>query len=1195
MLRSILFGLLSLRGLMTVAGIGAICVVIWFIGPLVAFGAFAPLVPAENRVLAIVVFVGGLIAITLVRFVLARRANQRMIKSLLDNEALASVADTRSPEERDVIRERFEAAMKALEESRSDGAQSGDLTELPWYVIIGPSGAGKTTILRNSGLEFPLAQRLGVDPVSGIGGTRYCDWWFTDKAVIIDTAGRYTVQETNAASDAAAWRGFLDLLKTHRRRRPVNGIIIAISLAEILSQSPGERKRHVDALRQRLHEIAQTFAIEIPAYVVVTKCDLVAGFSEFFDRLNDEERAQVWGMTFPLDDTVRNRLPETVRERFRNLVRRLDQMVPGRLHADRSLARRGRIFLFPKEFAAVGETVGSFVHQVFRPTRFEAQTRLRGLYFTSGTQEGTPTDRVLGAFGRAFGLPPGALRPQTGQGKAFFVRRLLTDLIFEEKGLVGTDRKLERRLALVNSSGYAAALALLVAFAMLWLGAFARSSGRIEATQAQAAVVEDRLRNLPPRLTYAALLPALDAARQMREATGRRDFFAWLDGLGLSATPTLSALTQNAYEQILLARLLPAFVSRIEDRLVAGVQSPDAGAAEQLRTLLRTYLMLGDAGRFERATVNQSGRAETTQAFPLDQDRRNAMIEHSDALVSLLPRPVTLDQRLIDLARTRLTRVPRVDQVYERLLREGAQNARLRAINLSNIVGSTSLQVSVVRQASGASVVPGLFTRDGFYEFTLPRLPALIREELGVDWISGQRGDDAVYQKLATDLTARYVADYVRVWRQALATVSAVPIEDLQRGVNVLQGLSSPQSPLETLIQTVKENTDLPPPAEVASNAAGQVAGAAGGVQAALSGAVTAIAGRVAGAATATALGDVPWPGIKIGEPFKPLIALAETTNGQQPLTRIRELMSGLFSALSGIANSPDPRQAAYQLVSRRVREPSTDVFGQLRSDAALRPDPVRAILRDIANGAWGSILGLSVDHVTEAWRRDVLPACQGAIFNRYPIFAGAQEDITLKDFGDFFRPGGVVDEFYTKFLSPLVLDQRSVYAAARIDGVALPFKPDGLAALQSARLIRNAFFAGSGAQPSAKFSLRPTFLDPGSFRAVISIDGKDIVYRQEAPRAYDLDWPTKTDASTVTVTITGVDGKETKIERTGPWALFRLVDASGLQGRGTTDRFAFTVGNPTGNRVTYQLRAASVTNPFSLAALRGFRCPDSL
>ena len=102
---------------------------------------------------------------------------------------------------------------------------------LPWYVIIGPPGSGKTTALVNSGLHFPLAAQLGAGAVRGVGGTRNCDWWFTDQAVLLDTAGRYTTQDSNSTVDKAAWLGFLDLLKKQRSRRPIDGAFIAISLS----------------------------------------------------------------------------------------------------------------------------------------------------------------------------------------------------------------------------------------------------------------------------------------------------------------------------------------------------------------------------------------------------------------------------------------------------------------------------------------------------------------------------------------------------------------------------------------------------------------------------------------------------------------------------------------------------------------------------------------------------------------------------------------------------------------------------------------------------------------------------------------------------------------------------------------------------------------------------------------------------
>ena len=183
----------------------------------------------------------------------------------------------------------------------------------------------------------------------GVGGTRNCDWWFTDQAVLIDTAGRYTTQDSDARVDGAAWLGFLRLLKQHRRRQPLNGVLVAISLSDLAALDDDARHAHARAIRRRVRELHDELGVRMPIYAVFTKADLIAGFVEFFDNLGKEEREQVWGMTFPLDDgkptkRVRSR---TSAPSSTGCSTRLNDRMLERVHQEPDVERRRLIYGFP--------------------------------------------------------------------------------------------------------------------------------------------------------------------------------------------------------------------------------------------------------------------------------------------------------------------------------------------------------------------------------------------------------------------------------------------------------------------------------------------------------------------------------------------------------------------------------------------------------------------------------------------------------------------------------------------------------------------------------------------------------------------------------------------------------------------------------------------------------------------------------
>lgn len=371
-------------------------------------------------------------------------------------------------------------------------AAGKNLYELPWYVIVGEPGAGKTEAIRRSGVGFPPGMQ---DEFQGVGGTINMNWWFTNEAVILDTAGRLIFEEvpTGATSE---WREFLAMLKAHRPDCPVNGLLLVIPVDSLIKDSGEEIVRKAGKIATQLEVIQKQLDIRFPVYVVISKCDLLNGFREFFDDLGDvaaQQQMTGWSNPDPLDQPFR---PELVDEHIQTVARRLTRRRMGLIldPVARSGGRRAdevdRFFALPHSVSMIGPNLQRYLQTLFLPGQWTSQPLfLRGIYFTSSMREGSALDQELA---HALSIAVDELPDWRAweRERSYFLKDIFTAKAFLEKGLVtratNTRQLVNRRRLILFGSGVAALLCLL-AFSIFGFSSLRRSIGDQSGYWARAA------------------------------------------------------------------------------------------------------------------------------------------------------------------------------------------------------------------------------------------------------------------------------------------------------------------------------------------------------------------------------------------------------------------------------------------------------------------------------------------------------------------------------------------------------------------------------------------------------------------------------------------------------------------------------------------------------------------------------------
>ncbi len=1177
----------------TTIGVLCLLLLVWFGGDLIGLSS-------EDGDLRLVIVIGILFLWVFLLLLASGREGRggRSLERSLQQQAEAQFVAARPDRKEEIkaLQEELEKAISALKHSKLGKGKRGTaaLYALPWYMFIGPSASGKSTALLHSGLHFPYLGSSGRG-IQGVGGTRNCDWWFTSEAVLLDTAGRYVSED----EDREEWFGFLDLLKKNRKKKPINGVIAAISIADIFQSDEEEVERNAINMRERIDELTERLGVSFPVYLVFTKCDLIQGFIEFFEDLSKKEREQIWGCTFSKKALSASPSHHLFDAEFQQLCDMLGSRRLARLTSARGSRKVREVYTFPLQFVSGKEKLSRFVEILFKENPYRDNPLFRGFYFTSGTQEGTPIDQILRGVSRSSGLSDVVNEGLDFQAepKSYFIKDLFTEVVFPDQFLAGASNAMSRRRGSLRVASLIAATLLtvfsLTGFAFSFLGNknLIRSvrSVSLEAAQIDALERDKVDKNLP-------LLNALKLRLSQLQSYEKEGVPLHLR-LGLYQGDVLIPPLRKLYFDRFAAILLSPVVRGLEaelDSFVSTQVASDSSRSAYHYDLLKVYLMLADPEKTDPDflkrwfhTALQKGRYLKVGGSNLPETLNGLALEQVDFYVQETKTggalPIRLNASLVQSVRQRLLNVSVAERLYADIIRQGGKDLRPYSLK-------TALEGLPQNLFFSDFKVPGFFTKAGWDHFP-DVMTSVLSGSSEVSWVLGMGNKNQ--NNLRTEIEKRYQHDYARYWERYLESIAIRPGENLFDIKDKIGVLTAVDSPLKKLLVGVDRHTYLFGEGEsplLASSSEGFVDRVKSGLGLGSDGSETPAPSQ-SGPANLVSKKFQSLHRFVLGGADPEAPPLIDQFSGE--LAKVDLILKDLIDSAESGQSTGDAAKGIMLRGENELVQAARNTKKLLQTlDPTMRAAMERLFLEPYKMSAQG-ILNDAAHVFNRLWQADVFQSCRRNIDGRYPFKVGG-DDVALSDFSELFQPeSGLLWQFYEAQIKTFVVEDRSGFRAKKgMMGVSLPMTREFLQGLTRARLLSKSLFQKGNQNPSFSFGLYPHTMR-GVSESLFQMDGDKLRYRNELQEWYEFTWPGKTGPPGASLQIrTGEIGQARQFD--GKWGLFKLLD-KGLLEELKPNRYkvSWRFRQPDGSfvEVNYDLRASSHKNPLKRGLFSEFHC----
>lgn len=1173
-------------------GVAAALVWLWWWGPTWRWHDRQPLAELSLRVaLALALVLLPLLAWS----VLVHRRNRQIVRE----------RQRQAREEVDPCLVHLQAQQRLLDASlarlRDCQGGRGHLYDVPWYLMLGDENAGKSSFVSRGDQRFALtrtersaARRSASDPDLAFA----IDWWVGDEAVLIDPPGVFISQPERPvpvepmAGDAESdgedgqtavgsgeppglpmdlerrlWRHMIGWLARNRSRRPLNGVVLVVDMVRLFTGTPGQRRDQAFVLRARLTELGAELGTRLPLYVVLSKFDLLEGFDALFARMAAQQREQAQGFTFSLD-SVRDfdAWLEELSQAYLAFLARLGERLM-EAAVDEPRAGRKRAYALLRELSGAQHILRDFLGDVLGSDRYTTPALVRGVYFSSVYQRGEVRNLLADASARAFAFAPPALssRPQ-GAGVAYFAQQLLQRVVYPEAGLAGDNQKVTQHKARLLKGGAVAAGCLGLAVSSGWVYFHGVNRDKAEHVLAKSRAFSNTHADAKDDPTGRSLLLPLDEIRDAVSLYGDyRSGWTMLTDMGLYQGKAIGPQVDQAYLNALSLRFLPAIAGGV----AAAIQQAVPGSDEQLAAL-RVYRMIEERGQRRPALVEQWMARAWQKAYPGQGQLQAALMGHLKYALAYADVELPAYRQVVGEAQQQLRKLPLAQRVYI-ALKQQARDQLHGELDLRNEIGPAFdiVYVPLAGRDHQAAVdanlaLAPLLTARGYRDYFDQHSEQLADLALIDQWVLGER-QAADYsqvdrQALTERLRALYSADYIDSWRRVLNRFSVTQFNDLAHALSVLEQVTGPAAPLRRLLETVRGNTQIYPPA-------------AGGSEEAL-------ADRQA---RIQAMG--------IARAFAGLSGLLDV-QGDKPsyYDETLQAIGAVYDYAKAVQDHPNRGKAALAVALSRFSEQDPDPIRNLQRIAGGLPEPLNRHVRQLAEQTSQVLMVMALRELERRWDAQVYSIYRERLAWRYP-FDPAGPDVSLKDFVAFLGPQGQLKRFEEQYLTLFLKDNLDALYSSTDERSLV--RPEVLAQLKQAETIRDAFFDHRG-ELNVGFALEALAVSRGVQGSVFDLDGQlhGLAGVSRAPMGMTWPGPAGENGSS-RVTLQRGTGTSLSLGYQGPWSFYRLLSRASLNARTRTSvDLNFHIA---GEVVRYRFHARDANNPFTRPLFAGFALPQRL